>query len=158
MKLYCIEVTPGCRLNNADCGLPDHEDEPDGKRKSSLRLLMAAVLGLQLLCACGQPVPVHSGTSGPVITRETTVQSTTEKPARVIVRFRRDVPYRDATFLQDITLQIQARITYVSSVSGDTHVYLLESLPGSKQADALRRLANLSIILSVELDQLATHF
>lgn len=77
------------------------------------------------------------------------------QPLRVIVKFRQAVPYRDAAFLQDIAQQIHARITYISSVSLDTHVYQIEPQPGQSQADLLRRLSDLPSVLRVEADAVA---
>lgn len=74
---------------------------------------------------------------------------------RVIVKFRQTVPYRDAAFLQGIAQQIHARITYISSVSLDTHVYLIEPQPGQSQAELLRRLSDLPSVLRVEADAVA---
>ena len=74
---------------------------------------------------------------------------------RVIVKFRREVPYRDAAFLQDIARQTRARITYLSSVSLDTHVYQVEPQAGQSQADVLRRLSGISSVLRVEADAVA---
>lgn len=74
---------------------------------------------------------------------------------RVIVKFRREVPYRDAAFLQDIARQTRARITYLSSVSLDTHVYQVEPRLGQSQADLLRSLSGISSVLRVEADAVA---
>ena len=74
---------------------------------------------------------------------------------RVIVQFRREVPYRDAAFLQDIARQTHARMAYLSSVSLDTHVYQVEPQPGQSQADLLRSLSGISSVLRVEVDAVA---
>lgn len=145
-------------MSIASHGRLEYKPELMRTRESSYAQLIAALVGLPLLCACGPAVPVHSEKSGQGIAQETTVQSAHEIPVRVIVKFRRAVPYRDPAFLQDITQQIQARLSYVASVSEDTHVYLLEPLAGHNSAEALKRLANLSTVLSVELDAIATHF
>lgn len=74
---------------------------------------------------------------------------------RVIVKFRREVPYRDAAFLQDMARQTQARIAYISSVSLDTHVYQVEPRLGQRQADLLRSLSGIPSVLRVEADAVA---
>ena len=74
---------------------------------------------------------------------------------RVIVKFRQEVPYRDAAFLQDMARQTRARITYLSSVSLDTHVYQVEPRLGQSQADLLRSLSGISSVLRVEADAVA---
>ena len=74
---------------------------------------------------------------------------------RVIVKFRQTVPYRDAAFLQGIARQIRARITYISSVSPDTHVYQVEPRPGQSHADILQSLSGIPSVLRVEADAMA---
>lgn len=77
---------------------------------------------------------------------------------RVIVQFRQEVPYRNAAFLQDVARQTHARITYLSSVSLDTHAYQVEPQPGTSQADVLRSLSEVSSVLRVEIDAVARPF
>ena len=74
---------------------------------------------------------------------------------RVIVNFRQPVPYRDAAFLQGIGQQIRARVTYLSSVSADTHVYQIEPQPGLSQADVLRNLSAIPSVRRIEADAVA---
>ena len=74
---------------------------------------------------------------------------------RVIVKFRQEVPYRDAGFLEDIARQTRARITYLNSVSLDTHAYQVEPQAGQSRADVLRRLSGISSVLRVETDAVA---
>lgn len=71
---------------------------------------------------------------------------------RLIVKFRQAVPYRDKTFLQDIGLKINAHITYLSSVSEDTHVYQAIPQRGQSSADILRSLSGIPLVLQVEAD------
>lgn len=71
---------------------------------------------------------------------------------RVIVKFRREVAYRDAAFLQDMASRIQGRIAYISSVSLDTHVYQVEPRLGQSQAALLQSLLGIPDVLRVELD------
>ena len=80
------------------------------------------------------------------------------KPMRVIVKFRQTVPYRDAVFLHDIAQHIHGRITYLSSVSLDTHVYQIVPEPGQSQADILQNLGVISSVLRVEADAMAQPF
>lgn len=74
---------------------------------------------------------------------------------RVIVTFRREVPYRDAAFLQDIGRQTQSRLAYISSVSLQTHVYRIEPRLGQSHADLLRSLSGLPSVLRAEADAVA---
>lgn len=85
---------------------------------------------------------------------------TPTKPAdaralRVIVKFRRTVPFLDAAFLRDLGRQIHARVAYISSVAPDTHVYQIEPEPGQSNADILQRLAGIPSVLRVEADAVA---
>ena len=80
------------------------------------------------------------------------IRSSYGQAFRVIVKFRREVPYRDAAFLQDMSRQIHGRIAYSSSVSLDTHVYEVEPQRGQIQADVLLSLSKIPSVLSVETD------
>lgn len=134
------------------------ERDAKERRGSKYAPLIAALAALQLLCACAQVKTLESEQSDQNIAQGAKVQSVHDMPVRVIVKFRYAVSYRDPAFLQDISQQIQAHISYVASVSTDTHVYLLQPLAGHNSSDALKRLANLSTVMSVELDRIATHF
>lgn len=74
---------------------------------------------------------------------------------RVIVQFRATVAYADAAFLQTLGQQAQARITYLASVSPDTHVYRVEPLGNQHPAEVLQRLEGAPSVLRVEVDALA---
>lgn len=74
---------------------------------------------------------------------------------RVIVQFRTTVAYADATFLQTLGQQVDARITYLASVSADTHVYKVEPLGNQRPADMLQRLSDAPTVLRTEVDALA---
>ena len=74
---------------------------------------------------------------------------------RIIVKFRSAVPYADAAFLQTLGQQVDARITYLASVSADTHVYRMEPLGNQRPADVLQRLSRVPSVLYVEIDALA---
>lgn len=121
-----------------------------------LHRYIAIVLGLPLIGACAPPasIPVKTSRSGGA--PAATVASATEQPVRVIVKFSTTVAYRDPAFLQDLARQIQARLSYVASVSERTHVYLLVPLPGQPMADAITRLMHLPTVESVERDAIAT--
>jgi len=74
---------------------------------------------------------------------------------RVIVQFRATVAYADAAFLQTLGQQAQARITYLASVSADTHVYRIEPLGNQGPTEVLQRLEGVPSVLRVEVDALA---
>lgn len=74
---------------------------------------------------------------------------------RVVVKFRRAVPFLDAAFLRDMGRQIRARVAYISSVAPDIHAYRIEPEPGQSHADILQRLAGLPSVLRVEADAVA---
>ncbi|GEM_PF-4839178 len=107
------------------------------------------------------PAACSSTTTAPAIpSMQGSPPPTSAKPPyaqtlRVIVKFRRTMPFLDAAFLQDMAQQIHARITYISSVAPDTQVYQIEPEPGQSRADILQRLANLPSVLWVEPDAVA---
>lgn len=74
---------------------------------------------------------------------------------RIIVQFRDTVAYADATFLQTLGQQVNARITYLASVSADTHVYRIEPLGNQRPEEVLQRLTEAPSVLRVEMDALA---
>ena len=71
---------------------------------------------------------------------------------RVVVKFRKPVPYRELTFLQGLGEKIHAPVAYVSSASPDTHVYQIGIQPGQNSADILQLLANIPEVLFAEAD------
>ena len=105
------------------------------------------------------------GACSPALTPVTPVAQNTTAPApavvpsspamRIIVQFRTAVAYADATFLQTLGQQANARITYLASVSADTHVYRVEPLSNQHPADVLQRLEGSPSVLRVEVDALA---
>lgn len=109
-----------------------------------------------MVCACG-PTP-------PATAPEQDVPGITAQPAanvkatRVVVRYRTATPYRDADYLRNISQQIQAQVSYVASLSPDTHVYALQPLPGQTGTDVLKRLASLPAVLWIEPDRTASSF
>lgn len=122
------------------------------------RYFWAMVASAPLLCACAQPLPPPAPKPVADLAGKAAKPVTNEKPARIVVRFRTVVPYQDPAFLQGVAQQIQAQLSYVASVSSDTHVYLLQPLPGQSSADALKRLVNLPAVLWAEPDRIATPF
>ncbi len=107
------------------------------------------------LSACSSTPPAFATPSARHDLPLHTVDSGVGKALRVILKFRQTVPYRDAAFLQDIGHHIHGRITYITSVSLDTHVYQIEPQPGQSHEDILRSLANIPSVLRVEADALA---
>lgn len=71
---------------------------------------------------------------------------------RIIVKFRYVVPYRDEVFLRDLGQGTNARITYLTSVSPDIHVYSVEPQRGQSRADIFQALANNPAVLYIEAD------
>lgn len=113
---------------------------------------MLCLLGVPLLGACAQVASPSPAATGAQTVPLAIVSPVTEQPVRVIVRFRVAVAYRDPAFVQDLAQQIQAGLSYVSSVSESTHVYLLAPLPGQPAADAIARLMRLPTVQWVERD------
>jgi len=71
---------------------------------------------------------------------------------RVIVKFRYVVPYRDEVFLRDLGRGTNVRITYLTSVSPDIHVYSVEPQQGQSRADILQSLSSNPAVLYAEAD------
>jgi hypothetical protein len=105
------------------------------------------------------------GACSPALTPVTPEAQNTPEPApavapsnatmRVIVQFRTPVAYADSTFLQTLGQQANARITYLASVSADTHVYRIEPLGNQRPVDVLQRLSEAPSVLRAEVDALA---
>ena len=71
---------------------------------------------------------------------------------RIIVKFRYVVPFRDEVFLRDLGQKTNARITYLTSVSPDVHVYSVEPQRGQSRADIFQALASNPAVLYAEAD------
>lgn len=119
--------------------------------------LKIAVFVCQTLAlgACGSTLGSTSNTALPApvaTTPKTTPHSST---MRVIVKFSKPVPYNNTDFLNAMAQQIQAPVFYLSSLSTDTHVYLLKPQPMQKPADLLQQLSAMPAVLRVEVDTIA---
>ena len=124
-------------------------------RRFWLVVLMAST---SLLIACSQTVVAPPMQNAPSVTKAVVAQPNVDKAVRAVVKFRQIVAYRDPAFVQSLSQQTQARISYVSSVSADTHVYLVEPLGMHDAASAVARLGKLPSVLWVELDSKVTPF
>lgn len=102
------------------------------------------------LAGCSQPAPPQPNPPD-AATPNSAIQPYGQ-PLRVIVKFSQAVQYRSDVFLQDLQERIQARVSYLSSVSPDTHVYQLEPQAGQSAAETLQRLGALPFVQRVELD------
>ena len=133
---------------------------PAGKKRCGTRYLclVVSMASTSLLIACSQTVAAPPIQNTPSVTKAVVVQSNADKAVRAIVKFRQIVAYRDPAFVQSLSQQTQARVSYVSSISEDTHVYLIEPLGMHDTAGALRRLGSLPSVLWVELDRKVTPF
>ena len=74
---------------------------------------------------------------------------------RVVVRFRSVGSGRDAAALADLSRQAQAPVSYVTSVSADTHVYRIEPAAGQRADELLARLRTVPGVTFVEIDRTA---
>jgi hypothetical protein len=116
-----------------------------------LRPLARVCCLLVPLAGCSQPVSPHPNPPD-AAARQSTTNLPYGQPVRVIVKFSQAVPYRSDVFLQDMQERIKARVSYLSSVSRDTHVYQLEPQAGHSAAETLQRLGTLPFVLRVETD------
>ena len=124
-------------------------------RSFDSRALAAILLASFTASACSPTTLASANAPTQTQTAPAAMNPSYGQAVRVIVKFRREVPYRDAAFLQDIARQTRARITYLSSVSLDTHVYQVEPRLGQSQADLLRSLSSIPSVLRVEADAVA---
>ena len=133
---------------------------PDSLKTSVARYFcrFASIASASLLVACSQPVAAPAVQNTPSVTKAVVVPANADKAVRAIVKFRQIVAYRDPAFVQSLSQQIQARVSYVSSISEDTHVYLIEPLAVHDTAGAFRRLGSVPTVLWVELDRKVTPF
>lgn len=120
--------------------------------------LVASVASASVLIACSQTVVAPPMQNTPSVTKAVVVQPNAEKAVRAIVKFRQIVAYRDPAFVQSLSQQTQARISYVSSISEDTHVYLIEPLGTRDTAGVLTQLGKLPNVMWVELDKKVTSY
>ncbi len=102
------------------------------------------------LAGCGQPAPPQP--DPPAAAPQGGASQPHGQPIRVIVKFSQAVQYQSDAFLQDLQERIKARVSYVSSVSPDTHVYQLEPQPGQSAAQTLQSLGALPFVQRVEID------
>lgn len=121
-------------------------------------VLPVILTGCLSLSACSQATPAahshrptHSGLS-------VSADPNRGQPLRVIVKFRKPVPYREPSFLRGMGEKIHAPMAYVSSVSPDTHVYQINAQPGQDRTTLLRLLGSIPEVLSAETDAVAKPF
>ena len=131
--------------------------------RNSLKTIEAVALLLVIctvLTACS-PSALHpkkamvpeSQNPAALVSAQAPVQAQTKNQAlRVIVKFRYVVPFRDEIFLRDLGQKTNARITYLTSVSPDIHVYSIEPQRGLSRADILQALASNPAVLYAETD------
>lgn len=116
-----------------------------------LRPLARVCCLLVPLAGCSQPAPPNLNPPD-AAARQSSAKLPYGQPVRVIVKFSEAVQYRNDVFLQDMQERIKARVSYLSSVSQDTHVYQLEPRAGQSATETLQRLGTLPFVLRVEMD------
>jgi hypothetical protein len=126
------------------------------KRKDRQHYFTVIFLATLALSACSPSAPLPAKSLPPTNSpTPASVSPVNSQALRVIVKFRKPVPYRDTAFLQDMTRHIHARVAYLGSVSPDTHVYQIEPEPGQSGAAVVQRLSALPSVLRVEIDTVA---
>ncbi|MEY4884000.1 MAG: hypothetical protein RIS34_1854 [Pseudomonadota bacterium] len=118
-----------------------------------MRCLAGLFCGVLLMTACAQ-----DATNAPVMALPGSgsthqVGTAPTQAIRVIVQFKQVVPYSSSAFLMDMKVQTQANVSYIAAVSGDTHVYGIQPLPGQTITQVLQRLGNMPVVRRVEVDQ-----
>lgn len=117
---------------------------------ASILLFQSLVLG-----ACTTSVAPTSISTTPALSvaaKKTTVHV---KNLRVIVKFKQAVAYNESAFLQTLSQQVGAPVVYLSSVSTDTHVYLLKLQAAQTPQDLVQRLSTVPSVLWAEVDAMA---
>lgn len=124
------------------------------RQRARARYAFVLVPALALILGACSPTPLTAVTP---VAQDTPAPAATPaaQTLRIIVKFRSAVPYADAAFLQTLGQQVDARLTYLASVSADTHVYRMEPLDNQRPADVLQRLSRVPSVLYVEIDALA---
>lgn len=118
---------------------------------------LALLASLVLIPGCGQPEPGRFAHSPPVANTTNKVQTQPPIPretaVRVVVKFRTVGTGRDAALLAGLARQAQAPVSYVTSVSPDTHVYRIEPAAGQRTDELLARLLAMPGVAFVEVDR-----
>ena len=118
---------------------------------------LALLISLVLIQGCGQPEPGRVTSSTPSTHTASTMQNQPpvqrETALRVVVKFRSGGTGRDAAVLASLTRQAQAPVSYVTSVSPDTHVYRIEPAAGQRTDELLARLLAMPGVAFVEVDR-----
>ncbi len=117
---------------------------------------LALLVSVCVLTACAKGAPEWAAQVPPPpdVTEQIDAPS---KPSglatlRVIVQFNQPVAFKDPAFLKTLQDHAQARVRYLSAVSGDTHVYSVQLPPDQSAAPVLQRLGSLPTVTRVELD------
>ena len=131
-----------------------------GRRRSRSRFAgLALLVSAGLIQACSQPAPGRVLPSAPIPSAGVSVQNQARSQPgdalRVVVRFRNVGSGRDAAALADLSRQAQAPVSYVTSVSADTHVYRIEPAAGQRADELLARLRTVPGVTFVEIDRTA---
>ena len=113
-----------------------------------------ALLGsLALVQGCSQPEPGHpANPTSHASTVQNQPPARRETALRVVVKFRTGGTGRDAAVLSGLTRQAQAPVSYLASVSADTHVYRIEPAAGQSTGELLARLRAMPGVAFVEID------
>lgn len=118
---------------------------------------LALLASLSLVQGCGQLEPGRVASSTPSPHTTSTVQNQVpvqrESALRVVVKFRSSGTGRDAALLSGLTRQVQAPVSYIASVSPDTHVYWIELAAGQHADELLKRLRAMPGVVFVEIDR-----
>ena len=121
----------------------------------ALALVLTAFLSLS---ACSSSALVSNSVTMQDSQQPAASNSAQTQTLRVIVKFKYAVPYRDGVFLRDLGQKINARITYITSVFPDIHVYQIEPQRSQSRADVFQSLSSNPAILYVEADAVVKPF
>ena len=118
---------------------------------------LALLASLVLIQGCRQPEPGRFADPTPVSNITDKVRAHPPSPQdtalRMVVKFRTAGSGRDAALLAGLARQAQAPVSYVTSVSPDTHVYRIEPAAGQRADEILARLLATPGVAFVEVDK-----
>jgi hypothetical protein len=131
-----------------------------GKLSMKPPILFGACFSVLLFTACASTISAPQSDqekpSSAPLTKVSPSPAEERGALRVIVTFKSAVDYRSDNFLRMLKSNTQTRqVTYVSSVYGNTHVYLIHAAEGQNALQVLQLLQNMPIIRSADIDRIA---
>lgn len=123
-------------------------------------ILLGAGLCVLLFTACSSTISATQNaldkSSSAPRTQSPPIPAEERAALRVIVTFNNAVDFRSETFVQMLKIHTQSRqVTYVSSIYGNTHIYLIHPAEGQNELQVLTLLQSMPIVRSADIDRIA---